>query len=136
MDGYLEGGTGVGQFAVAARDREHGTVGYEQRWVGLRRKQTIPSSRATAAERQVIAAGEEYVIMNTGRVEVPTGSWSASITRGELVWIDPDDDRLSYRPADPVEDGLVPVGRVHAMPGERGIPSGASVLRVDLDFKV
>lgn len=133
MDGYLEGGTNVGQFVVAAAEREHGTVGYESGYTGLRRKETIPSSRATAAERQVIAAGEEYVIMHTGRVEVPTTGISTA-TIGEMVWIAVADQRLSIRPED--TRGLVPLGRVHALPGQRGIPSGASVLRVDLDHKV
>lgn len=122
--------TDSGRHRVASSSvkRLHGAACHEEGYVGIAQKQVQPGATIALAEYPYIQVAEAFTIITTGKVEVPTVT---SAARGSTIWINVDTQALSL--TDPGSSDGMKFGRVDALAGEEGVPTG--FMRVDLDKK-
>lgn len=115
---YVTAGVAVRHKAPAADD------GY----VGIAIKQDTPAADVVRADRDLIAAGKGYLLMIRGIHEIPNAALPG-IAKGALVYINTTTNALAAAGG----AGLVVLGKVASLPGERGTP--ADKVKVNLNEK-
>lgn len=116
------------KYVTASADVRHGAVAADDGYVGTAVKQATPAADGLRADRNLIKAGEAYILIVKETIEVPNTGLT-SLVKGDLVYINTTTNALAAASG----AGLVPLGKIASLPGERGTP--AATLRVDLDFK-
>jgi hypothetical protein len=81
-------------------------------------KQQTPAADAARATRNIVASGEACLLLIDKTVEAPAASLPG-VVKHQLVWISTADDSLSTATG----TGKIILGKVEALPGERGCPS-------------
>jgi len=114
--------------ATAGVDVRHGAAAADNGFVGRAVKTKTPASDLARASRDLIVAGEEYNLRLKGVMEIPTTGITGGV-KGDLVYIDPDDNALALAQA----GNNVVLGKIHAVAGEHGCQTGK--FRVSLDIK-
>lgn len=118
---------GNGHYATLTKDPvlKHGGVCEEDGFVGVAIKQKARGFAAGMSGQAVIDKGEEFFIVTKGEVTVDTIS---GLAVGDDVWIIVAENKLTE-----TEGSNLRYGRVKAIAGERGCPTGK--VRIDLDAK-
>lgn len=136
--GYERPGRGLYLNATAAIP--HGDLTVERNMVGSAiKQQAYDSDSARGPGRKLIAIGERFFLRTKGVCEAETGTGKqgaavAAAAVGDAIFIATGagaDARGTLHAA--AAAGRVKLGRVHAVPGVHGTPTG--ILRVDMDAK-
>lgn len=115
-------------YVTASAAVRHGAPAADDGYVGTTVKQKTPSADGVRADRNLIAAGEAYILIIKGVIEVPNTGLT-SLVKGDVVFINTVTNAL----ATATGTNLVPLGKIASLPGERGTP--AATLRVNLNYK-
>jgi hypothetical protein len=117
---------GAIQLVTATKAVWHGHPTVENNFVGVAVKIKAPAAGAGSGTPQSqIAIGEDFNLIKKGEVQVAAVSGAA---KGDAIYIVAASNTLTK-----TAGGNVAFGRVSAVAGEKGCPSG--FMRVDLDAK-
>lgn len=116
-------------YVTASAPVRHKAPAADDGYVGVAIKQAIPGADTPRADRDLIAAGEGYVMLLKGKADVNAADVPA-IAKGALVYITEATNAISNAAG----AGKVVYGKVSELAGERGTP--ADKVRVNLELKV
>jgi hypothetical protein len=117
-------------YVTAGVDVRHGALACDDGFCGTAVKQKTPAADTVRASRDLIVAGEAYLLLIAQVVEAPRAGALASVVKGDLVYITAADNTLATTSG----AGKQVLGRVASLPGERGTPSDK--VRINLRQKV
>ena len=116
-------------YVVAGVAARHKTIVCDDGYAGVAIKQKIPPADGVRADRDLIAAGEAYIVALRGKCDAPAASLPG-IAKGAMVYVTEATNAL----ATAAGAGVVPLGRVSELAGERGTP--ADKVRINMDQRV
>ena len=105
-------------YVVASKQLTHGAIATDQGFAGEAVKTQTPSAETPRNQRNIILAGESYLLLIGKIVEAPASAL-AGVAKGTLVYIAAADNSLSTTSG----AGKLALGKVSSLPGERGTPS-------------
>lgn len=115
-------------YVVAGVNVRHKAIASDDGYTGVAIKQKIPAADGVRADRDLIVAGEAYILALRGKCDV-LASDLPGITKGTLVYVVPATNAVSVT----ATNNLV-LGRVSELAGERGTP--ADKVRINMDQRV
>jgi Uncharacterized conserved protein (DUF2190) len=123
---------GRAHYATATKEVAHGAPCVEDNFAGIAIKQIAAPGGTGLGDDLItkVQVGEQFIIEHKGLWTVPNvDAAAATFAVGDDVWIDPDDNTTTSAHA----GNEAKFGRVEAIAGQRGTPTGK--MRVDLDAR-
>jgi len=116
-------------YVVAGVDVRNKVVAADDGYAGVAIKQLTPAADAPRTDRNLIEAGESYLLLLTGKADVAAADLPG-IAKGALVYVTEATNAITAAAG----AGKLVLGKVSELPGERGTP--ADIVRVNMDQKV
>lgn len=116
-------------YVTAGVDVRHKTIASDDGYAGVTIKQAIPAADAPRANRDLIPAGQGYIMLLRGKCDA-LASDLPGIAKGAFVYVTDATNAVTAAAG----AGKTVLGRVSELPGERGTP--ADKVRINMDQRV